>query len=176
MKLVSSNDPNLVQTTVQDAVKQYQDKSDISGALGILTKLKGIGPATASLLLAVHDPDHVIFFADEAYYWLCGDGKKVPLKYNVKEYNSLCQKSQALSQRLGVKAIDIERVAFVLMRQESGDIAAASATLDLEPSVSSVAKVTPPKTKRKTVDDNTNDPEPPVRRSKRTKHGFESEA
>ncbi|EGZ77902.1 hypothetical protein NEUTE2DRAFT_154452 [Neurospora tetrasperma FGSC 2509] len=174
MKLVSSNDPDLVQTTVHDAVKQYRDKSDISGALGILTKLKGIGPATASLLLAVHDPDNVIFFADEAYYWLCGDGKKVPLKYNVKEYNSLCQRSRALSQRLGVKAIDIERVAFVLMRQESGNVAAASATLDPEPSVSSVAKVTPPKTKRKTVDNDTNDPEPPVRRSKRTKHSFES--
>ncbi|MCV5063026.1 hypothetical protein OFM35_31620, partial [Escherichia coli] len=88
--------------------------------LTILTNLKFILPSTASLLLAVHDPDHVIFFADEAYYWLCGDGKKVPLRYNVKEYNSLCQRSQALSQRLGVKAIDIERVAFVLMRQESG--------------------------------------------------------
>ncbi|KAK3501226.1 hypothetical protein B0T13DRAFT_511241 [Neurospora crassa] len=176
MKLVSSNDTDLVQTTVQDAVKQYRDKSDISGALGTLTKLKGIGPATASLLLAVHDPDHVIFFADEAYYWLCGDGKKVPLRYNVKEYNSLCQRSRALSQRLGVKAIDIERVAFVLMRQESGNVAAARATLDPEPSVSSVAKVTPPKTKRKTVDDDANDPEPPVRRSKRTKHSFESEA
>ncbi|KAJ4408940.1 hypothetical protein N0V85_004158 [Neurospora sp. IMI 360204] len=170
MKLVSSNDPDLVQSTVQDAIKQYRDKSDISGALGILTKLKGIGPATASLLLAVHDPDHVIFFADEAFYWLCGGGKKVPLKYNVKEYDTLCEKSRALSQRLGVKAIDIERVAFVLMRQESGDVAAASATLDPEPSVSSVAKVTPPKTKRKTTDDDTNEPERPVRRSKRTKH------
>lgn len=170
MKLVSSNDPDSVQTTVRDAIKQYRDKSDVSGALGILTKLKGIGPATASLLLAVHDPEHVIFFADEAFYWLCGDGKKVSLKYNVKEYASLCEKSQALSQRLGVKAVDIERVAFVLMRQESGDAAAASATLDPEPSVRSVAKeVTPPKLKRKAADDDTKEPEQPVRRSKRTR-------
>lgn len=169
MKLVSSNDPDLVQSTVQDAIKQYRDKSDVSGALAILTKLKGIGPATASLLLAVHDPDHVIFFADEAFYWLCGDGKKVPLKYNVKEYNSLCEASRKLSQRLGAKAIDIERVAFVLMRQESGDVAAASATLDPEPPVSSVAKVTPPKSKRKAADEDTNEPEQPVRRSKRAK-------
>ncbi|KAK3396389.1 hypothetical protein B0T20DRAFT_269731 [Sordaria brevicollis] len=170
MNLVSSNDPELVRSTVQDAIKQYRDKSDVSGALAILTKLKGIGPATASLLLAVHDPDHVIFFADEAFYWLCGGGEKVPLKYNVKEYNSLCEASQKLSQRLGVKAIDIERVAFVLMRQESGDVAAASATLDPEPPVSSVAKVTPPKTKRKkAADEDANEPEQPVRRSKRTK-------
>lgn len=169
MKLVSSNDPDLVQTTVQDAIKLYRDKSDISGALGILTKLKGIGPATASLLLAVHDSDHVIFFADEAFYWLCGDGNKVPLKYNVKEYDSLCDKSRALSQRLGVKAIDIERVAFVLMRQESGDVAAASATLDPTPPVSSVAKVTPPKIKRKATDGDTKEPEQSVRRSKRTR-------
>ena len=169
MKLVSSNDPDFVQTTIHDAIKLYRDRPDVSGTLGILTKLKGIGPATASLLLAVHDPDHVIFFADEAFYWLCGGGKKVPLKYNVKEYSSLCESSRLLSQRLGVKAIDIERVAFVLMRQESGDVAAASATLDPEPSVSSVAKVSPPKTKRKTIDDDTKEPEHPVRRSKRTK-------
>ncbi|KAK3484548.1 hypothetical protein B0T13DRAFT_312599 [Neurospora crassa] len=108
MKLVSSNDTDLVQTTVQDAVKQYRDKSEYPAPWATLTKLKGIGPpATASLLLAVHDPDHVIFFADEAYYWLCGDGKKVPLRYNVKEYNSLCQRSRALSQRLESKPLTL---------------------------------------------------------------------
>lgn len=69
MKLVSSNDPETVKDTIGKAVSLYRDKSDVSGALQILTQLKGIGPATASLLLAVHDADKVIFFADEAFYW-----------------------------------------------------------------------------------------------------------
>ncbi|KAK3484565.1 hypothetical protein B0T13DRAFT_492372 [Neurospora crassa] len=103
-------------------------------------------------------------------------GKRCPSGIMLRNITPCARDLEALSQRLGVKAIDIERVAFVLMRQESGNVAAARATLDPEPSVSSVAKVTPPKTKRKTVDDDANDPEPPVRRSKRTKHSFESEA
>lgn len=69
MKLVSSNASNVVEDTIKKAIGLYRDKSDVSGALQILTQLKGIGPATASLLLAVHDADNVIFFADEAFYW-----------------------------------------------------------------------------------------------------------
>ncbi|KAK3943700.1 hypothetical protein QBC46DRAFT_306842 [Diplogelasinospora grovesii] len=121
MKLVSSNDPKAAQETIQKAFKLYQDKSDVSAALGILTQLKGIGPATASLLLAVHDPENVIFFADEAFYWLCCGGSKAPIKYNLKEYTDLNTRAQAVAKRLGVKAVDVERVAFVLMRQPPQD-------------------------------------------------------
>lgn len=117
MKLVSSNEPSFVKDTIQEAVQHYRDDSDVSAALDILTKLKGIGPATASLLLAVHDPEHVLFFADEAFYWLCCGGSKAPIKYNQKEYAELNRRAQALAKRLSVKAVDIERVAFVLMRQ-----------------------------------------------------------
>ncbi|KAM7206769.1 Protein of unknown function (DUF1479) domain containing protein [Rhypophila sp. PSN 637] len=122
MNLVSSNDPKTVKETIQKAVKAYQDKSDVSTALGILTQLKGIGPATASLLLAVHDEENVIFFADEAFYWLCCGGSKGPIKYNLKEYMTLHDRAQAVSERLGVKAVDVERVAFVLMRQQEFDV------------------------------------------------------
>ncbi|KAK4149114.1 hypothetical protein C8A00DRAFT_19161 [Chaetomidium leptoderma] len=126
MKLVSSNEPGFVKDTIQKAIKHYRDKSDISGALNVLTQLKGIGPATASLLLAVHDPGHVLFFADEAFYWLCCDGTKAPIKYNQKEYMALNARAQALAKRLGVKAVDIERVAFVLMRQPRDEKTAAN--------------------------------------------------
>ncbi|KAK4229740.1 hypothetical protein QBC38DRAFT_508011 [Podospora fimiseda] len=127
MKLVSSNDAKTVKNTVDEAVKYFRDKADVSGALDILTRLKGIGPATASLLLAVHDADNVIFFADEAFHWLCCGGSKGPIKYNQKEYAALNEKSQVLAKRLGVKAVDVERVAFVLMRQgiEEKNVAAA---------------------------------------------------
>ncbi|KAM7207733.1 Protein of unknown function (DUF1479) domain containing protein [Naviculisporaceae sp. PSN 640] len=122
MKLVSSNDPKAVKETVQKAVNAYQDKSDVSTALGILTQLKGIGPATASLLLAVHDEENVVFFADEAFYWLCNGGSQGPIKYNLKEYIALQERAQSVIKRLGVKAVDVERVAFVLMRGQNDGI------------------------------------------------------
>ncbi|KAL2271066.1 hypothetical protein VTJ83DRAFT_437 [Remersonia thermophila] len=121
MKLVSSNDPDTVRNTIQEAIAHYRNKADVSGTIDMLAKLKGIGPATASLLLAVHDPDNVAFFADEAFYWLCCGGVKAPIKYNAKEYADLNARARKLAQRLGVRAVDVERVAFVLMRQPEGD-------------------------------------------------------
>jgi hypothetical protein len=122
MKLVSSNDPDLVKQTVKDASESYRGKADVGVALGILTKLKGIGPATASLLLSVLDPEQVIFFADEAFYWLCCGGQKESIKYNAKEYQTLSDRTRKLCKRLQVKAVDVEKVAFVIMRQQDGDL------------------------------------------------------
>lgn len=115
MKLVSSNDKAYVEETIKNAIDVYKKPADTPAALGVLTKLKGVGPATASLLLAVHDPVNVMFFADEAFYWLCCDGKKDPIKYNAKEYKELSEEARTLIERLGVKAIDVERIAYVLM-------------------------------------------------------------
>lgn len=81
-----------------------------------LALLSGIGPATASLLLSVHDPDGVLFFSDEAYRWLCCGGKESPIKYNWKEYAELEQNSDELMSRLKLGARDVERLAFVIMR------------------------------------------------------------
>ncbi|KAK2004748.1 DUF1479-domain-containing protein [Colletotrichum falcatum] len=122
MKLVSSNDPSAVRETVKKAIDNYRDMADLSAALNILTKMKGIGPATASLILAVHYPQKVIFFSDEAYYWLCNRGQKALLKYNMKEYESLNSQAKKLLKRLGVGAMEVEKVAYVLLKQEGSDI------------------------------------------------------
>lgn len=166
MKLVSSNEPGFVKDTVQKAVKHYWDKTDLPGALDILTQLKGIGPATASLLLAVHDPSKVIFFADEAFYWLCGGGAKVPIKYNKKEYTELNQHAQALAKRLGVRAVDIERVAFVLMRAPAENTSANTASLPTGSPAETTHRKPPPKRK---VSGDAPAAETAVRRSKRRK-------
>jgi len=79
--------------------------------------LKGIGPATASLLLAVHDPDNVVFFSDELYRWLVADGKSVQPKYKIAEFEELFSKAKALKTRLNVSPIDIEKAAFVLIKE-----------------------------------------------------------
>ncbi|KAJ4424384.1 hypothetical protein N0V82_000903 [Gnomoniopsis sp. IMI 355080] len=115
MKLVSSNEVSFTEDTIRSAIDMYKKDSDAAAAVDALAKLKGIGPATASLLLAVHDPKHVIFFADEAFYWLCSNGRKGPIKYNAKEYKEVNAKAQVLARRLNVGAIDVERVAYVLM-------------------------------------------------------------
>jgi hypothetical protein len=120
MSLVSSNPPATVQSTISSAITTYRTTSNISTALTTLTQLKGIGPATASLLLAVHDADKIIFFADEAFYWLCLGGEKGSIKYTAKEYAMLCEKTRGVCERLGVRAVDVERVAFVLMREGGG--------------------------------------------------------
>jgi hypothetical protein len=170
MKLVSSNEAAVVQDTVRQAVKHYRDKSDVAGAVDILTRLKGIGPATASLLLAVHDADKVVFFADEAFYWLCCDGAKAPIKYNLKEYRELNERAQALAKRLGVRAVDVERVAFVLMRREPpGDAAASTAKPPTGPPAERTGKTQAPKPAKRKASGGDPVTEPPVRRSKRGK-------
>ena len=174
MKLVSSNEPAVAKTTVQRAIELYRESADVSAALAVLTELKGIGPATASLLLAVHDPQNVVFFADEAFYWLCCGGTKGLIKYNVKEYKMLCERAQKLARRLGATAVDVERVAFVLMRQAPGASPLAEAQENKTPTAKvptptkPVAKV-PPTTKRKVVDGEGEMNPPPLRRSKRGK-------
>lgn len=126
MKLVQSNDPEAIRDIVRDAITAYRQDGNVAAAIELLSKPRGIGPATASLLLAVHDPKKAIFFADEAYYWLCCEGQKSPIKYTAKEYLSLDTRAKQLEARLGVKAIDIERVAFVLMRDPSFTAGSAS--------------------------------------------------
>ncbi|PSR83408.1 hypothetical protein BD289DRAFT_483335 [Coniella lustricola] len=117
MKLVTSNDEACAKEIVQSAVDRYKQDKDPQAAIDTLAKLKGVGPATASLLLAVHDPGNVIFFADEAFYWLCCSGRKDTIKYNAKECRELQRASQSLAKRLGVQAVDIERVAYVIMNE-----------------------------------------------------------
>jgi hypothetical protein len=120
MKLVSSNDEETVKETIQKAMDAYWKDTNASAALTNISKLRGIGPATASLLLSVHDPDHVIFFSDEAFWWLSCGGKKAPIKYNAKEYEELNKSAQEVVKRLNVSATEVEKVAYVVMKD--GDL------------------------------------------------------
>lgn len=165
MKLVSSNDQSFAEETVKESLEVYEQKASAAAAVDVLTKLKGIGPATASLLLAVHDPDNVIFFADEAFYWLCSNGRKDSVKYNAKEYKELSQKAQDLAKRLGVKAVDIERVAYVLMNQDTSTTTTTKPPKKPAVKVPVESKPAPPKRK---VDKNENE-NTGLRRSKRAK-------
>ncbi|KAI0126454.1 hypothetical protein BJ170DRAFT_406488 [Xylariales sp. AK1849] len=170
MKLVSSNDEQTVQDTMETAMKAYRAKPDVSAALGVITRLRGIGPATASLLLSVHDPDRVIFFSDESFYWLCCGGDKSPIKYTAKEYRELTTAAQSLVKRLGVSATNVEKVAYVVMKQGDGPPESASVEEE-EPAVarSVPGKVKKEATKRKETPQVEAQPGSSLRRSKRGK-------
>ncbi|EFQ25552.1 uncharacterized protein GLRG_00696 [Colletotrichum graminicola M1.001] len=168
MKLVSSNDSSAVEDTVKKAIDNYRDMADLSAALNILTKMKGIGPATASLILAVHYPQKVLFFSDEAYYWLCNKGQKASLKYSMKDYEHLDSQASKLLKRLGVGAMEVEKVAYVLLKQEGSIPKPTPDSPSTSVKTTSKPKQSAPVKKRKSVEDSLED-KVPLRRSKRGK-------
>lgn len=121
---MQSNPEHVIQNTTLKAFKLVSaNPSDPSQALKVLTQLKGIGPATASLLLSAFAPESVPFFSDELFRWCMWDepgspaGWKRAIKYNAKEYAQLVTKVKQITERLKVIAVDVERVAWVLGKE-----------------------------------------------------------
>jgi len=84
-------------------------------ALDTVCKLQGVGPATGTLVLSVFTIEmkhNVPFFEDELFEWCFPEHGK--LKYNQKEYSQLCVKVNEIAQRLHVKAVELEKTAYVL--------------------------------------------------------------
>ncbi|KAF9637106.1 CHL4 domain-containing protein [Lasiodiplodia theobromae] len=87
LALVRSNAPSAVEAATTEAFGILSSSRGASGgedgqnarmeALDVLTKaLKGVGPATASLVLACREPRSTPFFSDEMYRWMCwGEAK-----------------------------------------------------------------------------------------------------
>ena len=124
----------------RDGFKAFAGKSSkhAKEALNILIKLRGIGPATASLLLSVFDPDTAPFFSDELFRWCFfedgkGHGWDRDIKYNVKEYLELFDKVQQFRERFikqskrEVAAVEMEKVAYVLGKLAAAGVSTASA-------------------------------------------------
>lgn len=118
MALCAANNEQQYREVTKSAFHTYEQESGATAkAIKELSTIKGIGPATASLLLSVHDPARVPFFSDEAFRWICCDGKNATIKYTAKEYEELARNSRELIDRLKVDAREVEKVAFVLMRK-----------------------------------------------------------
>jgi hypothetical protein len=124
LQLVQSNSADAIQETTTSA---FELLPDVIPALKCLVSLKGIGPATASLLLSVAAPGAVPFFSDELFRWSTWDEPGSPngwqrkIKYNAKEYELLLKNVDVLVKRLNVQAVDAEKVAWVLGK-ESVDV------------------------------------------------------
>ena len=140
MKLVTSNEENVVQETTREAFATIKDGS-ISKSLAMLTRMRGIGPATASLLLSTYDAINVPFFSDELFRYVNYDGEGArgwdrKINYNKKEYDLLCERVQQLRDRVNedrtdeeaVTALELEQLTWVLApnsrrKQDDDDVA-----------------------------------------------------
>ncbi|RMZ03395.1 hypothetical protein D0862_05683 [Hortaea werneckii] len=142
LKLVDSNDVMTVKTTAIEAYRILPPSNDtapsaenIRKVLDVFTRLKGVGAATATLLMASNDQTNIPFFSDEVYRWIHHDdaptkpalkgggasGWTREVRYTIKDYLDFYPKVQQLRERLnlesnGVKvtALDVEKVAYVL--------------------------------------------------------------
>ncbi|ORX98541.1 hypothetical protein BCR34DRAFT_496052 [Clohesyomyces aquaticus] len=118
LQLVQSNPADQVGNTTRQAFAELDTQNPLP-ALKTLTQLKGIGPATASLLLSVFAAEDVPFFSDELLRWCMwdeGEGWKRKIKYDIKEYAELAERIREVRKRLDVSAVEMERVAWVLGR------------------------------------------------------------
>ncbi|XP_059279475.1 uncharacterized protein LOC132033506 [Lycium ferocissimum] len=107
LDFVSSLDDSVVRSASE---KAFQSLPDIKKAITELTVLKGVGPATASAVLAAYAPDIAPFMSDEAMVAAIGNSKD----YTLKQYLVLVDKLQAKAKELSAKgdcftASDVER-------------------------------------------------------------------
>ncbi|KAI9664582.1 MAG: hypothetical protein M1821_006028 [Bathelium mastoideum] len=130
LQLVKSNDEKHIVDTTSKSFERLASEAtglagDIDGSLSYLVRLKGVGPATASLILSCYDQNNVPFFSDELYRWLhwergTGKGWDRKLKYTIREYQSMYEKAQSCLQRLEresekrVTSLSLEKAAYVL--------------------------------------------------------------
>jgi hypothetical protein len=127
---------------VEEVHKLMQDLSignqTAKEKMKMLTQLKGIGPATASLVLSCISPTRYPFFSDELFRWIHWDGKNADgttggiksgkgwsrqIGYTQKEYDSLIARCEHLQKRLSgddgeLSFLDLEKVAYVLGKEK----------------------------------------------------------
>ncbi|VFQ83907.1 unnamed protein product [Cuscuta campestris] len=92
LDFVSSLDDAVVKSASQAA---FLSLPDVSKAVLELTVLKGVGPATASALLAAYVPDVTRFMSDEAMEAVIGNSKD----YSLKQYLVFVDKLQCKAKR-----------------------------------------------------------------------------
>lgn len=123
--MARQHDPKRIRSLTKEAFTAAT--TDPIGALRKLTDLRGIGPATASLLLSVASPNEIPFFSDELFRWMMwdepdgakGTGWSRKIGYTEKEYKALIEKiadfRKARRGELGeLPCIHLEKVAYCL--------------------------------------------------------------
>jgi hypothetical protein len=134
---IMGNTAEKIKSVTHRAYREYgRDSGRLSQALDILTTLDGVGIETATLWLAVYDPE-VPFLSPELCRWTQWDGKagkkdsgwRQPLDYSYGTYARVRHSMTELRDRLAkesgkeVSLADVERVAWVLGREAEGFVA-----------------------------------------------------
>lgn len=86
--ILSNKPSSLISETTAQAFATYDPSAPsttYTAALDTLCSLRGVGPATATLVLSVADPQNVPFFADELFAWVRGR-QGGNMKYDLREY------------------------------------------------------------------------------------------
>uniref|UniRef100_A0A1D1ZF73 Ena/VASP-like protein n=1 Tax=Anthurium amnicola TaxID=1678845 RepID=A0A1D1ZF73_9ARAE len=101
----------LEETQVESASrKAFRSLPDLSKAVSELTVLKGVGPATASAVIAAYAPDVAPFMSDEAMVAALGNKKEYTLKQYLVFAKKLQEKSKELcKEECNFTASDVER-------------------------------------------------------------------
>ncbi|XP_047232579.1 uncharacterized protein zgc:112496 [Girardinichthys multiradiatus] len=93
-QLVASNSEDTVQKC---CIKAFSLLPDVQAAIAELSNLKGVGPATASAVLAAGAPELTAFMSDEAMESIPG---LKPIQYTAKHYAQYLEKMAAQSAKL----------------------------------------------------------------------------
>jgi len=95
--LIQMNTPRVVMDESKKAFRAIFKRKDLESAMGALSKLKGVGPAMASAVLAAGCPEMAPYMADEV---LLSMEETEELDYTMKEYWKLVAKVQRCVDRL----------------------------------------------------------------------------
>ncbi|CAL1395694.1 unnamed protein product [Linum trigynum] len=119
LDFVSSLDEELVKSA---SGKAFESLPDLSKAVSALTVLKGVGPATASAVLAAYAPDVAPFMSDEAMEAALGNSKD----YTLKQYLLFADKLHAKAKELSTigdsfTSSDVERALWSSITQTKLD-------------------------------------------------------
>ncbi|CAE6352088.1 unnamed protein product [Rhizoctonia solani] len=144
--LIAQNTPAKVESSTQDAfdsLRNMPSSTPLYQSFRALLKslcgaLKGVGPATGSLLLSVYD-DRIPFMSDEAYIWImyADQGtKKKDIKYTEKGYLDYAVRMWEVSEKAGITPAELEKAGWVLGREwVSGATLGPAVTVDGEAEV-----------------------------------------
>ncbi|TXG52571.1 hypothetical protein EZV62_021740 [Acer yangbiense] len=97
LDFVSSLDESLVKSASE---KAFEALPDLNKAISELTVLKGVGPATASAVLAAYAPHVAPFMSDEAIEAALGNSKEYSLKQYLLFANKLLAKAKITAENI----------------------------------------------------------------------------
>ena len=113
-KLINENGRRAVKSVTASAFKSYTDGT--FGSINRLAELKGIGISRAFLLLSTLHPETIPFLSKEVCEWVFQNhqsGARELKDFFIAVYSA----ARTAIWRLGVSAMDLDKVAFVLGRE-----------------------------------------------------------